>query len=719
MISLNLRSKLIAAMLLGGALTGVSQAYWGNYNISKSVQERLDVSLEALAAMTNASVELYFRSSRGTIAALGSDLMVADALDAFASGMRSIDPKFLTPDMETGLTEYYANEFVPGLAKVSDGKPVLQSFIPEQAQARYLQFLYIADNKAGAGKRDQLDYAADGSAYSAAHKRYHAALRGIRDGFQFADIFLISPNGDVVYSAAKEPDFLTNLIFGPFSDSGLAKAFKGARENRNTRPVVIEDFSFYQPSQGAPATFIATPVFDSNNAFVGVVAAQLSSDLLNSIVTKGADWTSIGLAETGDIYVVGNDGLYRTTSRVFEEDRERFFDLSAKKGTDQVLIDRMKAFETPILLQRTLSADDAKRDKSLRTIVRENALGTLVRSHTLPLKIGGLDWITVAEMSVEEANQPAAAFQRVMMLVLAITITITTIVAMILSGLLAQPLKLLTERFAKIAAGDSGTTVALPQRDEIGELSRSAQAAVDMYRLRLSDVEKGRQGIESLLNRFLPDGVVRLILLRSKVAGQAESALDSVSETIPDATFVVGQLSGYEDILARFPAQDVVSRLNELVQIIDVAADNHGVEKVRMAGDTYFGVAGLSTPHLDHHQRGLAFARELRAIIETFGRDYGLKTSARIGIASGSAISGTIGRNKLAFDVWGQAVSAAEVLSSAAAPGEIRVTPDFAAAIKDAESFTQPASAAGHGLVFVEQSAQLGAGMSGQVKTRA
>ncbi len=97
--SLNLRSKLIAAMLVAGALTGITQAYWGNYNISKSVQERLDVRLEALAAMTNASVELYFQSSRGTIAALGSDLMVADALDAFASGIRSIEPRLLTPEM--------------------------------------------------------------------------------------------------------------------------------------------------------------------------------------------------------------------------------------------------------------------------------------------------------------------------------------------------------------------------------------------------------------------------------------------------------------------------------------------------------------------------------------------------------------------------------------------------------------------------------------------
>ncbi len=380
---------------------------------------------------------------------------------------------------------------------------------------------------------------------------------------------------------------------------------------------------------------------------------------------------------------------------------------STKKGTDQIQIDRMKAFQTPILLQRTLSADDAKREKSQRRIVRENALGTVVRSHGLPLKISGLDWITVAEMSVDEANQPVADFQRVMMIALALTITVTTIVAMVISGLLARPLVYLTRQFEKIASGDGVAAVALPQRDEIGELSRSAQAVVDMYRKQLSSVEKGRQDVESLLNRFLPDGIVRLISLRHKTAGETGEALDHVSEAVPDATFVVGKIAGYEELVAHLPAEDVVSELKLLVQIIDVSAESHGVEKVRTAaGDTYFAAAGLSTPHLDHRQRGLAFAKDLGSIVEKFGMDHGLKMKASIGIASGSAISGTIGRQNLAFDVWGQVVSTAHLLSSVAAPGEIRVTPGFAGGFAGAEAFQSSADGASPGIVVVVQDAE-------------
>jgi class 3 adenylate cyclase len=683
---LNLRSKLIAALLAAGALTGLTQAWLGNENVKSGFQQRLDGRLKAVVAMTNSEVELFFQNTSGLAKALGNNVMVSDAMDAMVRGVRTIDRDFHTVEMDQKLHSFYRTSFVDNLAKASGSQPVAESYLPETNQARYLQYHYIANNAEALGKKENLVAANDASDYSKAHFKYHPSLRAIRDAAGVADLMLISPNGDVLYTVSKEVDFQANLILGAFNNSGLARAFKAAREQRSSRPVVIEDFSFYEPSYGAPAAFVATPIF-SGKEFKGVVVIQLSGQRLNAIVTKDKGWKNIGLGETGDIYIVGNDRLYRTTSRPFEEKREEFLTASAKSGSDKTSISRMEAYQTPIKLQATDSAEAARRGEATDSVVLTNALGTSVTSYAAPLKIPGLDWITVAEVSTQEANRQTVDFQKLMMIALAITTAITTIGAMVLSGLLTRPMRALTERLSTVASGNLETPVVMPRGDELGDLSRSAQQVVDGFRYRLAEVAQEHESTATLLNRFLPDGIVRLITSRSGKDVEGDDRLDNISEVVPNATFIFGRFSGFDNLFQAHPPKQTVEALDELVQVIDVAADKNGVEKIRTAGDSYFAVCGLSTPHLDHRQRGLAFAKELNAIGEKFGRDSGGDLKVKIGVASGSAISGVIGREKLAFDIWGKPVSACEALSSVAAPGEIRVTNEFAESLKDAARF--------------------------------
>ena len=161
--------------------------------------------------------------------------------------------------------------------------------------------------------------------------------------------------------------------------------------------------------------------------------------------------------------------------------------------------------------------------------------------------------------------------------------------------------------------------------------------------------------------------------------------------------------------MSSLPPAESVDTLDQLVHVIDLAADKHGVEKVRTAGASYFAVAGLSTPHIDHRQRGLAFARDLQEIIERFRRDNDVDLQIRIGIASGAAVSGVIGRHKLAFDIWGQPVGESEMLNAAAAPGEIRVTQEFADNLKDVETFVPPPNREKPGLLLSQSGATVSA----------
>jgi len=87
---------------------------------------------------------------------------------------------------------------------------------------------YVDESPHPVGERQLLDFADDGSKYSAMHKRLHPTLRKYLNSRGYYDIFLINPEGDIVYTVFKETDFQTNLVDGEFADSGLGEAFRSA-----------------------------------------------------------------------------------------------------------------------------------------------------------------------------------------------------------------------------------------------------------------------------------------------------------------------------------------------------------------------------------------------------------------------------------------------------------------------------------------------------------
>ena len=69
----------------------------------------------------------------------------------------------------------------------------------------------------------------------------HNSLQAFGKELGFYDVFVIAPDGLVIYSAAREADFQSNLINGPYANSNLAKVFQ--RSRAKTQQVVLEDFS--------------------------------------------------------------------------------------------------------------------------------------------------------------------------------------------------------------------------------------------------------------------------------------------------------------------------------------------------------------------------------------------------------------------------------------------------------------------------------------------
>lgn len=172
-----------------------------------------------------------------------------------------------------------------------------------------VQNLYITDLAA----RNRLDNAGDGSDYSTAHAKLHSFARDFVTERGYYDFFLIDLDGNIIYSVEKEFDFGSNLITGPYSNSGLANVFRRVVASDDNEQVILSDFMRYAPSKGAPAIFAGKQMLDENGEVIGVLALQLPSGRIADIMRFTA-----GMGESGETYLVGSDLFMRSDSRFSE-----------------------------------------------------------------------------------------------------------------------------------------------------------------------------------------------------------------------------------------------------------------------------------------------------------------------------------------------------------------------------------------------------------------
>jgi len=168
--------------------------------------------------------------------------------------------------------------------------------------------LYIDDKPFPSEQYQKRADANDDSAYREAHRKLHPIAKLFVTKRGYYDMFLIGLNGDIYYTVEKESDFATNLLDGRWHDTGLADVYRRAKEKPGT--VAMSDMQTYSPSNGAPAIFIARAIIDSSGEQIGVIAFQLPTAEILKIMNY-----TVGMRETGETYLVGQDQLMRSNSR--------------------------------------------------------------------------------------------------------------------------------------------------------------------------------------------------------------------------------------------------------------------------------------------------------------------------------------------------------------------------------------------------------------------
>ncbi len=307
-----------------------------------------------------------------------------------------------------------------------------------------LQKLYITDNPHPTGQKENLDVAGDGSSYSAMHARFHPSVRKFLRERDYYDIFLFDTEGNLVYTVFKELDYATNLVTGKWRDSGLGKVFRAARDNPKEDFLTFDDFAAYAPSNGVPASFIASPVLDSGGALLGVVAFQMPIARINSVMQQDA-----GMGESGETYIVGSDFLMRSDSRF------------SKEST---------ILQTKV---ETTTVKEALAGKSGVRVVPDYR-GVPVYSAFEPIDYHGAKWAVLAEIDEVEVLQPVTTMRNLILALVAVVIAVAVAAGVWFGRAITTPLSEVVSAMTELADGNLDVDFRVMQRENsIGRISRA------------------------------------------------------------------------------------------------------------------------------------------------------------------------------------------------------------------------------------------------------
>lgn len=314
-------------------------------------------------------------------------------------------------------------------------------------QKETLHKAYITDNKNELGQKHKLDYADDGSDYSAVHKKYHPWFRHFLESKGYYDIFLFSPNGDVVYTVFKELDFATNVVTGQWKDTDLGAVFRAVKSNPKAGTQVFSDFKPYAPSANVPASFIAEPILNEDGSFAGAIAFQMPIARINDTMKNTS-----GLGETANIYMVGVDHLMRTQD-LHSTENSILVTKVDEEGVDLALADGKGAM-----------------------ITKDAHSGEQVVMGYAPLDFKGTKWAMIVEVSKDEIMDGVYEQEFYAALVSLGILLLVGLVTILFARQITVPINRMVAVMKTLANGDYSASVpSLDRGDEIGGMAQAVQ----------------------------------------------------------------------------------------------------------------------------------------------------------------------------------------------------------------------------------------------------
>ena len=652
--------------LVGVALVSVLLLSGLNYLFARVlISDAVEAQLGALRDTRVESIERGAVRVQSAVSTLAVTPSVVTAFEELSVGYAEVDDS-LTPEQLVELETAYGVALQP-LRDAGQDVPA-GALVPDSGSGQFVQYQYIARNPDGFDDRDRLDDAGDGSSYSRAHAENHPLLRSLMQNAGLSDLLFVDVDtAEVIYSVKKRIDVGTNAVNGPWAVNGLGAVIDALA----TVPIgdaVVSDTAFYAPARGQAVFLLATAIRSTGDA-TGALVAELPVQALTDLATSGEDWELLGLAETGNVYLVGADGKLRTDPREWLDDPEQFLAQYSDRNADESLIERMRLAGSAALTQQV---DNRAVETALGGDTFVGAVttydGDKVFAASGPVRIGSLDWAVVIEKDRAEATAGLSSLLRGTLVVMAVLLPVTALLGWWLARSLTRPFGQLVDAAGRIAGGEPAPGAGGLGNNELGDVGRQLESVAAQLAAEETALVAEEDQINAVLAAVVPP---RLI-------DRVRSGEQGIADLVDSATVISFLVDGIPE--AAGSNQDVVFEIAEqLVEGVEQLQAQYGVERIRQSSTSALFATGLGVDE-PQIEAAAEFTAAVLQMVQEIGAEYGHGLSVRAGLAAGDVASGVIGQELLAFSMWGEPVTTAFTLASLAQTGEILVD----AAVRDA-----------------------------------
>ena len=472
---MTIKTKLIIGVCVSMFALASSITMVANMEATENMKEGSIQKLQAITESKSGEITNYLDYVGGLLTSLAGQYGTREAFSEFEKSWYKLKDEvpLKNTELKDALKKDYAKNYISQVNyKVPDSaqKRDISKYIPEDANAKIAQYMFIVDNKEPLGKKNGMNYNEKyaKSSYMQAHKKYHNSFNKFLESFGLYDIFMVDLNGNVIYTDFKEKDFSTNLKSGIYSNTGIARAYKKALRLGDGE-IAFDDFAPYEPSYNAAAAFLATPLFIDGKKR-GVMIFQMPVDAINKIMQFGGNYKKAGLGESGECYLVGKDYMMRSNSRFLKDIKNP---IVQALGTT-IGVWKVKTGTTEAVFEKG-------QERGYDTIKDYRGVDVLSVYESINV-YGQTKWAVVSEIDKDEAMQPAyelvesILFTAIVVFVISLFFTIMLIVKLVV-----LPLKALENRADDLANGDADLTARLQiiGNDEIAKVSRHINSFIE------------------------------------------------------------------------------------------------------------------------------------------------------------------------------------------------------------------------------------------------
>ena len=537
-MTINLRTRLLIQFLLIGIIPLSIGGFFSYYLASKSLEQAAFDKLKASEEIKVDAVTRYFNGIKNQLITFSENKMIVDAAkdfrNSFHDSVSDLTEEKIN-DMKKSLYSYYSGPFASEFRKNNDGADpnISKQFDELDPAAVYFQYHFISQNSHPLGSKHLLDSIGNQSFYDQTHAKVHPIIRNYLEKFNYYDIFIVDADtGHIIYSVFKELDFATSLMSGPYRQTNFAEVFRAAKASSDKAFTKLTDYEQYAPSYDAPASFIASPIYDGSKK-IAVAIFQMPIDQINSIMSLRS-----GLGASGETILIGKDRRMRSNSFLDPEH------LSVNNSF------RKKNNLTGFVPAEKAIANESGQGKFT------SYLGQEILASYSSIKLSGLEWALVAHRSVEDALAPAISLSYWMLGIGGITVLLNIFFGTIIGRNIANPILSTTESLSQNSA----------KVDEASSsLADSSRLLSELATQQASSIEETAASIEEI-SAMVKNNVEQAensANLSEQVKSEADRGNKSMEKLIRSMEEIITSNSKIQDLVK------VIGEIGEKTSIID------------------------------------------------------------------------------------------------------------------------------------------------------